>query len=425
MARTVTDAKLESRTARSKLVIRKKPFYRSLEPGRHIGYYKGAQGGVWLARLNDAGKYREQSLGTADDVRDANGSDVLSFAQAQDAARAWFVVYEIAKAKRNVPPTPTVRNVVESYIEARNMRERTRRQDKLVNSSAAYKLTVHVLEKTELADTRLSDLSVSDLREWRRSLPGTSASGQRITNDFKAALNHSAQGVLRLVIRDGLAALSGDGSGLTPGIAKMAENKILADDEVRQLLEAIKGLGDEDFYRMCFVLAATGARFAQVHRLKVRDVQLVRQRIMMPPSHKGRVGSQSRPPIPTPIGEDLIETLLPIIENRSPNEPLLERWRHIQIGPLEWKRDRRAAWRTASELSRPLRAAAKLADLPPTTSSYSFRHSSIVRGLREGLPVRLVAQLHDTSVHMIERNYTQFFADALEDVARRALVRLT
>jgi hypothetical protein len=39
-----------------------------------------------------------------------------------------------------------------------------------------------------------------------------------------------------------------------------------------------------------------------------------------------------------------------------------------------------------------------------------------------GLPVRLVAQLHDTSIQMIERNYTRFMAHALEELARKAVV---
>ena len=113
---------------------------------------------------------------------------------------------------------------------------------------------------------------------------------------------------------------------------------------------------------------------------------------------------------------------MPAIKGRKADELLLERWRHVQIGPAEWKRDRRGGWQSASEMARPIRAAALGAGLPASASSYSFRHSSIVRGLREGLPVRLVAQIHDTSIQMIERNYTRFMAHALEDMARKAIM---
>ena len=73
-------------------------------------------------------------------------------------------------------------------------------------------------------------------------------------------------------------------------------------------------------------------------------------------------------------------------------------------------------------MARPLRAAASAAGLPASASSYSFRHSSIVRALREGLPALLVAKLHDTSIKMIENNYARFIVDALEGLARKAIM---
>jgi len=51
---------------------------------------------------------------------------------------------------------------------------------------------------------------------------------------------------------------------------------------------------------------------------------------------------------------------------------------------------------------------------------YALRHSSIVRALGAGLPIRLVAALHDTSVEMIEKHYAAFIVDATEELARRA-----
>jgi len=169
------------------------------------------------------------------------------------------------------------------------------------------------------------------------------------------------------------------------------------------------------------VLASTGARFSQVRRLKVRDVQAARLRIMVPASHKGRVGGPARQAIPVPVGQDVIDALLPVTRGRKGDEPLLERWRLKQVKGNIWQRDSRGAWLSASEMVRPMNAAAKAAELPGATG-YAFRHSSIVRALREGLPVRLVAQLHDTSIAMIERNYTRFMADALEELARKAIV---
>lgn len=55
---------------------------------------------------------------------------------------------------------------------------------------------------------------------------------------------------------------------------------------------------------------------------------------------------------------------------------------------------------------------------------YALRHSSIVRGIRAGLPIRLVAALHDTSVAMIERHYARWIADGLDELAARAIIEL-
>ncbi|WP_348640705.1 hypothetical protein [Mesorhizobium sp. AA22] len=55
---------------------------------------------------------------------------------------------------------------------------------------------------------------------------------------------------------------------------------------------------------------------------------------------------------------------------------------------------------------------------------YGLRHSSIVRGIRANLPIRLVAALHDTSVQMIERHYGRWIVDGLEDLAAAAVVPL-
>jgi len=49
---------------------------------------------------------------------------------------------------------------------------------------------------------------------------------------------------------------------------------------------------------------------------------------------------------------------------------------------------------------------------------------SIVPGLRAGLPIRLVAALHDTSVAMIEWHYARWITDGLEDLALKAIVPL-
>uniref|UniRef100_UPI0019549B4F hypothetical protein n=1 Tax=Klebsiella pneumoniae TaxID=573 RepID=UPI0019549B4F len=78
-----------------------------------------------------------------------------------------------------------------------------------------------------------------------------------------------------------------------------------------------------------------------------------------------------------------------------------------------WKKSERGPWKKA-ELTRPWQAIREHAGMPDVIP-YALRHSSIVRGLRNGLPIQHVAKLHNTSVAMIERHYAKYIATALED----------
>src|SRR5262245_46141589 len=113
MARTVKDTNLQTRAAREKLAARAKPYWRTIDPERHIGYYKGARGGTWTARRYVGGEklYEYQRLGVADDKHDADGVEVLSFAQAQQKAREWF-----ADGATKAAEPITIRQAVVAYV---------------------------------------------------------------------------------------------------------------------------------------------------------------------------------------------------------------------------------------------------------------------------------------------------------------------
>ena len=64
MARTVRDAKLETRTARAALKPSGKPYYRAIEEGLHLGYRKGQTGGKWVMRRYVGGQsYTLETIG--------------------------------------------------------------------------------------------------------------------------------------------------------------------------------------------------------------------------------------------------------------------------------------------------------------------------------------------------------------------------
>src|ERR1051326_2954183 len=116
MARTVKDANLGTRTARGNLPPRKRPYYRLILQGLHLGYYRGSRTGSWSARrFIGAGRYQEIKLGTADDVADADGLSVLSFGQAQEEARSWFLARGRGDAGGERPSPYTVSDALDDY----------------------------------------------------------------------------------------------------------------------------------------------------------------------------------------------------------------------------------------------------------------------------------------------------------------------
>src|SRR4051794_37360314 len=91
MARTVRNPKIDTRSARTRLAVRREPYWTVISEGCALGYRRGAKGGTWIAKFRDMdGKRHLEALGAADDARDADGLSVYSFAQAQERARTWF-----------------------------------------------------------------------------------------------------------------------------------------------------------------------------------------------------------------------------------------------------------------------------------------------------------------------------------------------
>src|SRR5437764_8730249 len=88
MARSTRSSTLETRAARLRLPIAKKPVFIKIGPGVGLGYRRNRTAGTWVARVADGkGANWTKALGSADDFDDADGTDVLDFWQAQEKAR--------------------------------------------------------------------------------------------------------------------------------------------------------------------------------------------------------------------------------------------------------------------------------------------------------------------------------------------------
>jgi hypothetical protein len=158
--------------------------------------------------------------------------------------------------------------------------------------------------------------------------------------------------------------------------------------------------------------------------MTVADVQPAQKRLMLPVSRKGRRVKQATH-IGVRVGDDVLAALAPATNGRRGVEALFLRPHWVQIGPAKWEKGERGPWFAAAELTQPWAKIIAKAGMPAGTVPYCLRSASIVRGLRAGLPIRLVAALHDTSSAMIEKHYSAYIVDAMDELAARAIVPLT
>ena len=209
--------------------------------------------------------------------------------------------------------------------------------------------------------------------------------------------------------------------------------QILDIADIRRLIDAAWQIDTDgdwggDLARLIVGLAATGSRFSQLTRCTVSDLDVGRRLLMVPVSRKGR-GEKRATHTPVPLLPDVVEALEPLTRwRKAGTDPLFvrPRWRRVSgVGAFgEMEKYSREAWGEATTLARPWEEILKRAGLPDDLVPYSLRHSSVVRGLKAGLPLSLVSKLHDTSAAMVEAAYARFLAGALEDLARGALVPL-
>jgi integrase len=392
MAPRLRSPTLETRTARLKLKVRRKPYFVPVAPGVSLGYRRNLGPGSWLVRCADGkGGAWSKGFSTADDFEDASGEQVLDFWGAQVRAR------ELVRGNHSDATKPvTVTEALDEY--ERDLKAR--------GGLVARVQHVRRLLTPVLLERPVGLLVMRELRRWRDSELARGLQPATVTRTcraFAAALNYAANQdpsiANRAAWKVGLAAL--------PDSHRVRVDAILSDNEIRAVVAACYAAG-ERLGLLVEVLAVTGVRPVQAARLLVGDLQP--DRLMMPRSAKGR-GQKRVGRRPIPIPPSLAARLRAVAGDRPADAPLLQR-------------PDGAAWHSGhSDHSRPFERALAAAGLPKVVP-YVLRHSSITRALQRGLSPRLVADAHDTSIAMLERTYAKYIADHSDMAIRAAQIDL-
>jgi integrase len=410
MARTVRDATLETRTARLRLEFRKKPYWRGLDRALHLGYYRGAKGGGWIGRrYAGQGRYQETTLGTADDIQDADGVAVLSYSQAQARAREWFAAEERKAAgldNGDGDDGPyTVRDAATAYLawfkEHRKSYADTKRA-----------IDAHILP--ELGDIEVTRLTTARIRAWHEGLakaparlrtkPGKRqryreaagdpeairarrATANRVLTNLKALLTHA--------FCAGKVASDLAWRRVRPfREVDAARERFLEPDEMTRLCNAC----EPDFRRIVRAALLTGARYGELCQANVQDYSRAARKLQVRLSKGGK-------PRWIPLDDEAVEFFEQITAGRPPSAIMFPR-----ADGKRWGR---------SHQQRRLTEASAAARIDQSITYHGLRHTWASRRVMRGADLLVVAKvLGHRDTRMVERHYGHLRPSCVDDAIR-------
>ena len=393
MVRKLRDSKLETRSARASL----RGFtFKKVGPKLDVGYRPGKRGGRWYRRDHTPGDrkhpYQVKVIAWADDKIEANGIDVLDFWQAVERVQEGIV------RARTGPYL--VKHAIEDYLR--------KLEGKGSHRDTRLRLNAFVIPK--FGGMEVSALTYYDLTDWHRKLASSPArirsgsskpqrvrhagddterkrarmvSANRILGQFRAALNHAFKG--------GEVPSDSAWKRVEPfrGV-NAARVRYLSNDECRRLINACEG----DLRVLVEAALSTGARYAELGRLKVEDFNADVGTLLIRTSKPGK----SRHVILTDEARDYFAGLA---AGRAGVEPLLGR----KWGP--------------NHQSKPMRQACKRAGISPPISIHGMRHTYASLAVMNGVPLLVIARnLGHSNTRMTEAHYGHLASDFVSDAIR-------
>lgn len=409
MARTIRDAILDTRTARSRLRARGKPYYRAVEPGLHLGYRKPLAGaGKWLARHYVGNEvYEIETIAVADDYSDADGVAILDYRQALTKARERMVSRAHHAAGKHGPLT--VRDAVEAHLEFMNAHRKS-------GYDARIRAEASILPA--LGDIEVQALTTEQLRKWHIALAQIPARIRSPKNGTQRYRKHSSdadstrrrqvsanraltalKAALNLAWREGRTPSDAAWRRVRPfeGV-DVARTKFLSVDECQRLINA----GTPEFRKLVQAALLTGCRYGELCRLTVADFNDTGT-LTVRVSKTGK----SRHVILTDEGVNLFRELC---AGRAGTESLLVK-------------DNGQPWGETHQAKR-MREACKRAHIIPPVSFHTLRHSYASLCVMNGAPLIVVGRnLGHASTKMVESHYGHLAPSYVADAIRAAAPR--
>jgi integrase len=416
MPRLVRDSNLETRTARSRLKVAHKPYFRLIEPGLHLGYRKLAKGpGTWVVRRYDREQttYAVKNLKTADgrliiadDFTDADGKTVLTFAQAQQRAKA-----HRPRAEADDGGSFTVAKAMEAYFSYLESEGRS------AESIRDARWRDEAFIRPKLGKVEAAALTAERLRKWRNDL--ALAPPRLRTKEGQPQKHKADKGEQRA--RRASANRTWTILRAALNYAFFETHKIASDTEWRRV-KPFKGVDaarqgyltiadakrlinvcEPDFRKIVQAALQTGARYGELVRLLASDFNPDVGTVHIRQSKSGK----TRDIILTKEGRALFEQLT---AGRSGDDLILR------------KADG-SAWQKSHQ-ARPMAEAVERAKIAPPISFHGLRHTWASHAVMNGVPLLVVAtNLGHRDTRMVERHYGHLHKDYAADEIRKGAPR--
>lgn len=395
MTRSARNTSLETRTARTRLSVRRTPYFAKIAKGLRLGYYRGAIAGSWIAgHYRGNGTYVTEAIGAADDTLAADGVKVFDYWQAQDHAKRWADrQQQIAEGRLRDGPY-SVADAVKDYLG-----EIAAEKSPAAVQGAKYVFDAWIMP--ELGAIEVEKLTTDRLNRWRNKIatqpkrvrskrtaskPATretaddddarrarKATANRILTMLKAALNRAFHGDR----------VSSDSAWRKVRPFKRVDEAVvryISITECRHLVNACS----PDFQKLVQAALLTGCRYSELTRLRCegfnRDSGTLAIRLS-----KGKV----RHAVLTDEGQEIFHTWT---ADRLGTDRIFLRADGKTWGPSHQKR--------------PLAEASRQAGIAPAVNFHILRHTYGSHLAMKGAPMGVIAaQLGHADTRMTEKHY--------------------
>jgi integrase len=405
MPRLVRAAKLDTPSARARLAKRAEPYWATITLGHAIGYRRGKNGGTWIARLYRPGEtppVRYRSLAAADDAMAADGDAVLSFAQAQERARAWFASLADERHAKAAPKPLTVREAMTAYMDW------YKTESDSASGIAATQRVVDLHILPALGDVPVKDLTTDRIEEWRRGLSAAparlrsrkgatkpnyraapqdrehkrrrKATANRILTVLKAALNR-AYNTGKVPSDDAWRKVKPHRK------VDAARVRYLSKAECQRLVNAAAA----DLRAMIRAALLTGCRYGELAALRVADFNADAGTVTVRHSKAGK-------PRHVPLDDDGKAFFAAATAGRKGSETLFLRANGRPWGPVHQVR--------------PMAETCKRAKIDPPANFHVLRHTYASHLAMNGVPMAVIAAiLGHADTRMTEKHYAHLSPD--------------